>query len=168
MGIQAAGPYPPLRVQGQNPVYAEMMLSNMGAPNSETSAVAFYRYARLMSMREDGETSILFHKVSVVEMHHLDLFAQLALELGGEPRLWHCRNNRREYWSPRCVNYAHCSVKDLVKNALEDERAAIRKYERQLACIADPGLAALLERVLEDEREHVKLWEEVLEKMDKM
>ena len=164
MGIQAAGPYPPPQVQCPNPVYAEMMLSNMAAPDSEMSAVAFYRYARLMS-REDSDISILFHKVSMVEMHHLELFSTLALELGAEPQLWYCRNNRRAYWSPRCVNYAHCSAKDLVKNALEDERAAIRKYERQLKCIADPGLAALLRRVTEDEKEHVELWKEVLGKI---
>jgi len=165
MGIQAPGPYPPLRVQGPNPVYAEMMLSNMGSPNSEMSAVAFYRYARLMSRRGDAETSVLFHKVSMVEMHHLDLFGELALALGAQPRLWHCRNCRWEYWSPRYVNYAHCSAKDLVKAALEDERAAVRKYECQAKCIADPDLAALLRRVIEDEKEHVELWEEVLGKL---
>ena len=165
MAVQSSGPYPPLRVQCPNPVYAEMMLSNLGAANSETSAVAFYRYARLMSLHEDADISNLFNKVSIVEMHHLDLFGRLALELGADPRLWHCRNNRREYWSPCHVNYAHCSVADLVKNALEDEHAAIRKYECQLERIADPHLAALLRRVIEDEREHVKLWEEVLGKM---
>jgi len=165
MGIQAGSPYPPPRVQGHNPAYAEMMLCNIGAPNSETSAVAFYRYAHLMSLCEDREASLLFHKVSMVEMHHLDLFGQLALELGAEPRLWYCRNSRREYWSPRHVKYAHCSVTDLVRHALEDERAAIRLYECQLERIADPHIAALLQRVAEDEREHAKLWEEVLGRM---
>jgi len=40
----------------------------------------------------------------------------------------------------------------------------IRKYECQLKRIADPHIAALLKRGIEDEREHVKLWEEVLAK----
>jgi len=164
MGIQSAGPYPPPQVQGRSPAYANMMLSNMAACNSEMSAVAQYRYAHLMSMGADSEISLLFHKVSVVEMHHLDLFGQLALELGAEPRLWHCRNNRMEYWSPRGINYAHCTVQDLVKAALEAELGAIRKYECQLERIADPHIAALLRRVMEDEQEHVKLWEEVLGK----
>ena len=162
MAIQAAGPYPPPQAQRQNPAWAEMMLCNIGASNSEMSAVAFYRYARWMTLCEDKELSLLFHKVSMVEMHHLDLFGELALQLGAEPRLWYCRNNRREYWSPRHIKYAHCSVADLVRNALEDERAAVRKYECQLGCIADPQLAALLERVIEDEREHIALWEEIV------
>jgi len=163
-------PYPPIRVQGPNPAYAEMMLSNIGSANSEMTAVAEYRYARLMSLHTDPDISILFHKVSVVEMHHLDLFSRLALELGAEPRLWHCHCGRREYWSPRHANYAHpgsaehCTVEDLVRAALESEHAAIRKYECQLKRIADPHIAALLKRVIEDEREHVKMWEEVLAK----
>ena len=164
MGIQASGPYPPPQAQGPNPAYANMMLSNTAAANSEMSAVAFYRYARMVSRNKDSEISLLFHKVSVVEMHHLDLFGQLAMELGADPRLWHCRNCRMEYWSPRHVSYAHCTVEDLVRSALEDERAAIRKYECQLERIADPHIAALLQRVTEDEREHVHLWEEVLGK----
>ena len=164
MGIQASAPYPTPRAQGRNPACAEMMLSNTAAANSEMSAVAQYRYARLMSMQADPEVSLLFHKVSMVEMHHLDLFSQLALELGAEPRLWHCRNCRKEYWSPCHVNYAHCPAKELVKAALDAEREAIRKYGCQLERIADPHIAALLRRVIEDEREHVKLWEEVLGK----
>jgi len=164
MGIQATGAYPPARVQGPNHVYAEMMLCNIGAANSEMTAVAFYRYANLMSQQADKDVANLFHKVSIVEMHHLDLFGELALLLGAEPRLWYCRNNRREYWSPRHVNYAHCSVADLVRNALEDEKSAIRLYECQIARIADPYITAVLQRVIEDEREHVKLWEEVLNK----
>ena len=155
-------PYPPIRVQGPNPAYAEMMRSNMASANSEMTAVAQYRFARLMSLDADPYISNLFNKVSMVEMHHLDVFSRLALELGAEPRLWHCRNRRMEYWSPRHANYAHCTVEDLIKAALEGEHASIRKYECQLGCIADPHIAALLRRVIEDEREHVKLWEEVL------
>jgi len=165
MGIQSDAAYPPLRVQDPNPAYAEMMLSNIAAANSEMTAVAQYRYARLMSLHADSDISNLFNKVSIVEMHHLDMFSQLALELGAEPRLWHCRGGRREYWIPCHVNYAHCSVEDLVRAALEAEYAAIHKYECQLERIADPHISALLRRVIEDEREHVKLWEEVLAKM---
>ncbi|MDR2686242.1 MAG: manganese catalase family protein, partial [Oscillospiraceae bacterium] len=152
MAIQSGAPYPPPRVQCPNPAYAEMMLSNIGSANSEMSSAAQYFYAHLMSRPVDKDLSNLFRKVSIVEMHHLDLFGELALQLGAEPRLWHCRGGRKEYWSPCHINYAHCTVEDLVRAALEAEYAAIRKYECQLERIADPHIAALLRRVIEDER----------------
>ena len=174
MATQANDPWPPVQVLGRNPEYAEMLLSNVGGRNSEMSAVAHYRYNRLLSMEmgssmellspaEDySALSELFHKISMVEMHHMDSFAQLAMRLGADPRMWHCCNCRMQYWSPSYVDYCFCSLREMVQKVLGEELAAIEKYNTQAACIGDPNVAAILRRVVKDEEAHVETWRAVL------
>ena len=162
MAAQSSEPWPPVAVQGTCPAWAEMMLSNVGGRNSEMSAVAHYRYNRLVSMEAQPALSELFHKISMVEMHHMDTFAHLAMLLGAEPRLWHCCGNKMKYWSPGYVEYCFCSLREMVQKNLEEELAAIQKYNAQAACIGDPNVVATLRRVVKDEEEHVETWREVL------
>jgi len=162
MAIQSSDPWPPIQVRGRNPDYAEMMLSNAGGRNSEMTAVAHYRYNRLLTMEGYPALSELFHRVSMVEMRHMDTFAQLALRLGADPRLWHCCNGRMRCWSPGYVDYCFRSLRDMVEKLLKEELAAIEKYNAQAACIRDPGVAAVLQRVVKDEEAHVAAWKEAL------
>lgn len=80
-------PYPPVRAESVNPAYARVMLDNIGGNNSEMSAISLYVFNHLIT-GYNPDVSAVFHKVSIVEMHHLDIFGKLALQLGEEPRLW--------------------------------------------------------------------------------
>ena len=163
--IRAIGPYPPVEAERHNAVYAEMMLGNIGGKNSELSTVAHYRYNRLMTAEEHGELSELMHKISVVEMQHFDLFGRLAKLLGADPRMWQSVGCKKKYWTPGYVDYEYESLRDMLQKLLDEERGAIKKYTAQLGCIQDAKVAAVLKRVIEDEREHVKTWEEEIAKL---
>ena len=163
MAIRASGPYPPVQVQGKNPVYAEMMLGNIGGSNSEMSAVAHYRYAHVVL--EDEHLAELVHQISMVEMQHLDDFSHLAKLLGAEPRMWQSCGCKKVYWSPAYVDYEFCNKRELLQKFIAEEKNAIRKYTAQINCISDPDVAAVLQRIIEDEQEHVKTWEEELAKL---
>lgn len=65
----------------KNPAYAKAMLDNIGGLNSEMSAISLYVYNNLI-LEEKKEIAAIFHKVSIVEMHHLEIFGKLALLLG--------------------------------------------------------------------------------------
>ena len=80
-------PYPPIKVEMKNPAYAKAMLDNIGGLNSEMSAISLYVYNNLI-LEEKKEIAAIFHKVSIVEMHHLEIFGKLALQLGEDPRMW--------------------------------------------------------------------------------
>ena len=41
-----------------------------------------------------------FHKVSIVEMHHLEIFGKLACMLGEDPRMWTQHGCKKAYWTP--------------------------------------------------------------------
>ena len=90
-------PYPPVKVDGKNPQYAAAILSNIGSCNSEMTAVSLYFYNSLITREHYQEIAECFNRISVVEMHHLDIFGELALKLGTDPRLWSYNKGRMYY-----------------------------------------------------------------------
>lgn len=160
-GAQSPEPYPEVRVRGRDPRYAQAMLSNIGGVTSEMSAVSLYLYDHLVS--GDTPTARIFREISVVEMHHLEIFSELAMQLGADPRLWSVQRRRRVWWSPEYLQYNRMTG-PLLQTAIRSEQAAIRKYENQARWIADENVRANLRRIILDERCHLeeftRLWRE--------
>lgn len=157
----AAEKWPPLKICCPNPQYADEMLSNIGACNSEMSAVSLYFYNSIVLTDTNREFAEIFHKISIVEMHHLEIFAQLARMLGADPRLWTVTNNRSCYWTPSCNNYP-TQIKYLLENSLRGEQDAILKYRRQTCAIQDSYIVAILNRIILDEQIHVEILRKML------
>lgn len=154
-------PYPPLRVERQNPGYAAEMLTNIGACSSEMSTISLYIYNSTILTDRSQELAQIFHKIAMVEMHHLDIFSHLAHMLGADPRLWTCSGKRPCYWSPACNRYP-MQTESLLKNALQGEQDTILKYRRQAKQICDAYVADLLNRIILDEQLHVQIFREIL------
>lgn len=148
-------PYPEVQITQPNAVYGQMMLDNFGGSVSEMSAVAAYFYSRLMTEAEPV-VSDTFHKIAITEMRHLAIFGQYAKLEGENPRLWTQTNSGKFYWTPGYLNY-FCDLRDILRNALAGEEAAIRKYQTQLDMITDPYLIDSLQRIIADEESHVKM-----------
>lgn len=71
-------PYPPVRVDGPELIYAGEMLSNIGDVVSEMSDVTRYFYISVVTKQQFRSIATCFHHISIVEMHHLNIFAELA------------------------------------------------------------------------------------------
>jgi bacterioferritin len=162
MVFSADGPYPAVRVEKRNCSYAKAMLDNVGGTDSEISAVSLYFYDHLIST-DFEEVSACFHKISIVEMHHLEIFGSLARQLGEDPRLWTQKNFKKVYWSPS-YNYYTFSLKELLNYALQGELNTIQKYTDQISYIKDPDVAANLQRIILDEKVHVSIFERLIKK----
>lgn len=156
-----SAPYPEIKVCGQNYRYAGWMLDNVGGSNSEMSAVSLYLYNNLITDCHFEDIAAIFHKISIVEMHHLEIFGKLALELGEDPRLWTRCRSRKIYWTPGYNQYPTV-LSPLVRNALSGELAAIEKYENQIRSIDDPCIVENLKRIVADEQIHVELFKEII------
>lgn len=171
VAYQAATPYPPIKISGQNSHYAAAMLDNMAGQNSEMSAVGLCFYAHLVTAGyKDVAESFL--RISMVEMHHLNLFGELAMQLGENPRLWsrQPRSGRYLYWNPACLKYPHIqppapgcripetNVRTILAQAIESEQAAIRKYMQQTSWIQDVGICDILRRISADEQMHLEIF----------
>ena len=154
-------PYPPVKVDGKNPQYAAAILSNIGSCNSEMTAVSLYFYNSLITREHYQEIAECFNRISVVEMHHLDIFGELALKLGTDPRLWSYNKGRMYYWCPDCNQYP-TQINALLTNALAGELEALRKYHAQSEWIEDGHVRAILNRIIADEELHVHIFRSLL------
>lgn len=168
MEFSAQAPYPAIQVEGKNRHYAHAMLSNIGSRHSEISTIALYVYNSTITKEDAEEISFCFHKISVVEMHHLSIFAQLAHLLGADPRLWSMERQpkrlnlwnsypcKMQYWNAGYNPYT-TQLPQMLKNAIAGERKAIEIYQRQCGWIKDENIQSNLKRIIEDEEIHVKL-----------
>lgn len=158
-------PWPPIEVVSKNERYAAAMLSNIGACNSEMSAISLYVYNSLITRNYFFEIAECFHKISVVEMRHLNAFGELCVLLGADPRLWSRQKGRLQYWSPSCNRYP-TRIGELVRNALNGELEAIRKYQTQAQWIDDCHIQAVLNRIIADEQCHVEIFRLILAELN--
>lgn len=171
VAYQAATPYPPVKISGLNSHYAAAMLDNMAGQNSEMSAVCLYFYANLVTAGYK-DVAEAFLRINMVEMNHLNLFGELAMRLGENPRLW-CRqprSGRYMYWNPASLKYPYIqppapgcrisesNVRTILAQAIEGEQAAIRKYMQQTSWIQDVGICDILRRISADEQMHVDIF----------
>ena len=154
-------PYPPVRTESRRTDYAYAMLSNMGSSNSEMSAVSLYFYNSVILNPGNSDFAHCFHEISIVEMHHLNLFASLAFQMGLEPRLWSMEKRRRCYWTPAYNLYPQ-NVRAIIENSIKGEEAAIRKYAGQANTICDTSIVALLNRIILDEQRHIEIFHSML------
>ena len=155
-----SAPYPPIRVEGRNTKYAAAMLANMGSCDSEMSTISLYFYNSVVLRETYADLAEAFHKMSMVEMHHLDIFAELACQLGADPRLWHPDRGRPVYWTPACNSYTR-TPRRMVCGALEGERAAIAQYRRQADWMNDKYICEILNRIILDEERHVQILQQM-------
>lgn len=159
LAFSAELPYPSTEIKIKHPLYGKAMLDNIGGCNSEMSAVSLYFYNNLIT-NSYKDISDIFHKISIVEMHHLSIFGTLAYQLGENPRLWTYKNRNLFYWSPGCNKYP-TRLNSLLINAINDEHAAIEKYENQIKYIKDSVITANLKRIIMDEKIHIDIFQKL-------
>lgn len=158
-------PWPPIEIVSQNKQYAAAMLSNIGSCNSEMSAISLYIYNSMITRSYFFDIAECFHKISIVEMHHLNTFGELSIMLGADPRLWSYHNGRKRYWTPACNRYP-TRIGPLVANALAGELETIKKYQSQAEWIEDCRIKAVLNRIIADELCHVQIFRCILAELN--
>lgn len=161
----APAPYPEICVTACNRAYADAMLENMGSCDSEMTAVSRYFYDDLILEEQWPQAAECFRNISMVEMRHLHIFGELACRLGADPRLWCASGRRMAYWSPRCGAYPR-DPREVLMTALAGEEQTIRRYRQQTGWIRDPGILENLERIIQDEECHVRIFEALLEELE--
>ena len=156
--------YPPIKVLECNPRYAQILLESYAGETSELTAITLYLYQHHDIERRFPEFSSEIEDIAIVEMHHLDILAQLIKLLGGDPR-YHSSNGT--LWSPKNVSYHTGDPHRQLITNIEAEKAAIRQYRQQIIEICDPHVQRILERIIQDEASHLKTFEKLLDRFCK-
>lgn len=155
-------PYPPVQSEGINRAWAAAMLDNQSGIHSEMSAVSLYFYDHLLTA-SIPEVAKVFHHISVVEMHHLEIFGTLALQMGETPQLWTQKGQRHVYWSPG-YNYYTTNLRGILEQAITSEETAAKKYSQQTTWIQDYNVVENLNRIILDEQLHIHIFKELYRK----
>lgn len=156
-------PYPPVRVAAPNRHYAELLLEDYAGPVSELTAINQYLHHYFTLHGVNEEVAELEECVSLVEMHHMELLAETIILLGVDPRYRIYLGNQEVYWSGTYVYYG-ISLCDRLAADIAAEWAAIANYREHQQRIADPYIKELLERIIQDEYHHIRLFNEAMRK----
>lgn len=155
--------YPPAQAKEKNVRYAQLLRMDFSSPQSEMTASMQYIYQSWMVKQKNPELSEVFFHIALVEMHHLDLLGQMILSLGATPSYTYWMNGRNFVWTGGMVRYEN-DPKTMLKTDIAGERNAIAGYERRIAAIQDTCVKKLLERIILDEKIHLQILEEFLQK----
>lgn len=164
--VTAQKPYPPIAVEEANPRVCRLLEADFSSAFSEMTSVSQYLYHSWCLQACHPEVSQTLECISIVEMRHMDLLAQLILLLGGDP-CYRAENRcaRRVPWTAAMVS----GGEDLRRMLLADillEETAIEHYRRQCAVIRDHLVLAIIERIILDEEVHLDLFRHFLTQLD--
>jgi bacterioferritin len=154
-----APPYPKPRVMKPNPFYATLLLEDYAGATSEFTAISQFIYHSVVSLEQE-DLHKLEKTIAMEEMHHLDLLAQTIALLGVDPKFRTLTDNIASYWKCSYVYYGR-SITDRLSADIAAERSAINQYRHHLRLIEDPYIKELLERIIWDEEQHLKLFQQM-------
>lgn len=130
----------------------------------ELTAVLQYVYQSIV-FGEIGKAEISKEilKIAVSEMRHLEVLGTVISKLGAPPVFTACPPYPVGYYSASCVNYSRNPRQMLASDVCAEENA-IAMYERVLLSLKNPPVTSIVSKILEEEREHLKIFNDLLEK----
>lgn len=160
--------YPEVRVERPNIEYAELLLQDYAGVVSEDTAIHLYMYQSFLQDEKWEEFSEALEDIAIVEMHHLDLLGKTILKLGLNPifATINSENNNIMYWTSENVDYTD-EIKKMLQVDIKAETLAIEQYKLHKEIINDKYIKVLLNRIIQDEEEHLKIFKELYAKVEK-
>lgn len=158
-------PYPPVQVQGQNQVYANILSIDYCGAVSEMTAIAQYinHENRLSCDRCPLAKTIL--GIAMAEMIHLQKLGELIFLLGGSIEfVAKPPNGRPSMWTPEYFAIQN-NVKNMLLADIEGEKAAIHQYKMHSKVIQDSEIRAVLARIIKDEEYHIMILQSMLQEL---
>lgn len=156
-------PYPEPKVQGKNICYANLLLEDYAGMISEFTAISLYVYQHISAEEKYEDYAKLIIGVSISEMKHLELLGETIKLLGVSPVYTNSVCPCNKLWTAEYVNYNNC-IKDMLLEDIKSEEKAIDQYKAHICLIKDKYIRKLLERIIMDEKLHLKYFKETYEK----
>lgn len=156
-------PYPEVKVLRPNPTYAYLLMDDYAGMVSEFTAISQYLYHHFYFKEVDKDLGELLENVAITEMRHMEILAGTIRKLGGDPQIRGGYSTQGHFWDGRFVYYGTDLCSQL-RADIDSEYKAIYNYQRHIAMIDDPYVQAILARIILDEKVHIRLFKEALQK----
>ena len=165
MELKAEGSYPSLDEIGEDFQTLRLISPTYAGREGELTAVLQYVYQSIL-FGELGKvaTSKTILGIAVSEMHHLEILGTMITKLGAPPVFTACPPYPVGYYSSSCVNYSRNPRQMLCADICAEENA-ISQYEHILCRIRNAPVAAVISRILEDEKLHLKEFNRLLSEL---
>lgn len=149
--------YPPVAASSPDIAFACLLAADYAGKKSEVTAVMQYSYQHAVLKETDPSLSETISCISITEMRHVEMLAELILLLGGDPRYYGCCRCDQNPWCGAFPNYATSSASILGAN-IAGEIAAIESYRTRIGQTNDPAIRALIKRIILDEQRHLEIF----------
>ena len=161
MSLSVDQPYPSLDDVKEDRKALRIVSPAYAGRDGELTAILQYVYQSVLlgANGKEREAKLLLD-IAVVEMHHLQILGTLITKLGAPPVFTACPPYPVSYYSASCVNYTR-SLASMISADICAEHDAISEYTRMLCGLKNPAVAAVIERIREDERLHLNLLEQL-------
>ena len=156
-------PYPKVQVLRKNTYYANLLLEDYSGAISELSSITQYEYQKFNKFDVDLEFASILSSIAMVEMKHLELLGETIKLLGIDPKFVYSNYNLSSYWNGSFVDYT-TNIINMLQSDIKIEKEAIAKYSYDISVIDDEYIKATLYRIIEDEKQHIKCFEYLLNK----
>jgi bacterioferritin len=154
-------PYPEIKVEKPNLYYADVLTDDYAGMISEFTAINQYLYHHFYFEDIDKELGELLENVSITEMLHMEILADLIKKLGGNPLMRGSYSTRGNFWNGSFIYYG-TQLCEQLKADIDSEYKAIEEYQKHICLIDDKYVQAILKRIILDEKVHIKLFNEAL------
>ncbi|CQR70848.1 ferritin-like domain-containing protein [Sporomusa ovata] len=154
-------PYPEIRVVEPNLHYARLLMDDYAGVVSEFTAISQYLYHYFFSKNIDEKLGKLFENVSINEMLHMEILADIIIMLGGDPQIRGSFSTNNQFWNGKFIYYGDDLCEQL-KADIEAEYTAIEEYRKHIQLIDDHHIQAILKRIILDEKVHIRLFNKAL------
>ncbi len=148
-------PYPPIKAERKNLIYANILSIDYCGAVSELSAIAQYinNENRLSCERCPAARTIL--GIAMAEMVHLQKLGEMIFLLGGNiDYTVKLNNGKHMMWTPQHISIPQ-NVHKMVLADIESEKAAINQYKTHINMINDKYINDVLSRIILDEEYHI-------------
>lgn len=156
-------PYPPIEVQGRNIYYAHLLQVNYAGSNSELTEMTQYLYQHFLVNKVYEDLSEQLMCISQEEMKHFNILGNLIVLLGGDPNLRTVTGMRTEYWCGYNIFNEKC-IPDFLERNIMLEEISISLYKNHISLIVDENIISILERIILDEENHIRIFKDLLTK----
>lgn len=156
--------YPEIRVERPNIEYAKILLQDYAGAVSEDTAIHLYMYQSILQDDKWEDFAETLEEIAIVEMRHLEILGRLITKLGLNPiyATADSSNDNIIYWTSENIDYTD-EIKKMLQVDIKAETLAIEQYELHKEMIDDKYIREILDVIIEQEKEHLKIFSELYE-----
>jgi len=153
-------PYPEVRVTCENPRYAALLLQDYAGIASELTAINQYIYHYISLQHSYPAVAAAARHIAIAEMHHFGMLGKTIQLLGKAPVIHFPDCGAMHFWSSKYIYYGG-NIYDKLACNIQHEADAIRSYRSRLRQISDPCIRLVLERIILDEEQHLRIYSQL-------